>query len=219
MKRWTQAEFEAMRGGLDGCRHLPAGDWSGVDLRGQNRLIFAPHSILGDYAGIGALCELGDHCEVGEKFSAGGGLIVGACCRFGKNAFIGSGARIGRSVSFGEGACLPNEDLELGDGLDVAGECRLFGVRGVLGSSITKIYMTGKATLYAFQKKSGEAFVSVESRTLTLEEFEERAVEDACMHGMTQTPQEIHRAREMMAAAKYLRTLFGLRQMQAEMNV
>lgn len=52
MKKYTQAEFDAIERDEYGYKHLPSGDWTGVDFGGQDKLIF------GDGCTLGNWCEL-----------------------------------------------------------------------------------------------------------------------------------------------------------------
>lgn len=58
MKKYTQAEFDAIERDKYGYKHLPSGDWTCVDFGGQMRLIF------GDWCTLGDGCTLGDRCKL-----------------------------------------------------------------------------------------------------------------------------------------------------------
>ncbi len=126
--------------------------------------------MLGDGVILGSSCVLGERCEVGQRFYACGGLTVSTYCRFGKEAYIPAGSRIDRGVIFGEEARFSQDDLELGDDVEIAGTCRLFGVRDVVGKSLIKIYMHGRSTVYAFETVRGDVYVHTMDATKRLED-------------------------------------------------
>lgn len=58
MKKYTQADFDALKRDENGYLHLESGDWTAVDFDGADRLIFADGCTLGD------CCTLGDRCTL-----------------------------------------------------------------------------------------------------------------------------------------------------------
>ena len=65
MKKYTQADFDALVRDEKGYLNIPSGDWTGVDFGGQIKLIFGDGCKLGDWCTLGNGCKLGDGCKLG----------------------------------------------------------------------------------------------------------------------------------------------------------
>ena len=81
MKKYTQAEFDAIERDEYGYKHLPSGDWSGVDFGGQMKLIFGDCCTLGDECTLGDACRLGNWCTLGNACRLGNWCTLGDACR------------------------------------------------------------------------------------------------------------------------------------------
>lgn len=97
MKKYTQAEFDAIERDEYGYKHLPSGDWTDVDFGGQMRLIFGDGCTLGnvcklgDECTLGNECTLGDWCKLGDECTLERGRVQNAAFFFASN--IGSANR------------------------------------------------------------------------------------------------------------------------------
>lgn len=207
MKIWTQQEFEQART-LTGEIVLGTGDFRQVDFGGKSGLTFGPQSIIGRHAHVGVACEIGHHSEIGEGFFADGSLTVGAQCRFGRDARLGDIAKIGRGASFGDGLQV-GEGAEIGDGVTLPPRCTLFGVTNADGRTMMKLSPVAGRTLYAFA--AGDVvWVCLPQMRRTLEEFEDFAVDQATMQGLTAARAYTGDGHQLLAAAKYIRARFSL---------
>lgn len=82
MKTYTQQDFDALVRDANGCLHCPTGDWTGVQFRGEHKIIFACGCTLGNG------CKLGEWCTLGNECMMEGGRIQNATFFFVSN--IGS---------------------------------------------------------------------------------------------------------------------------------
>ena len=67
MKKYTQADFDALVRDKEGYLHIPSGDWTGVDFGGQIKLIFGDECTLGNWCTLGDECTLGNRCRLGDE--------------------------------------------------------------------------------------------------------------------------------------------------------
>lgn len=84
MKKYTQAEFDAIKRDEDGYLRLPTGDYCDVDFEGASRVIIGASSELGNG------CELGDECELGNGCTLGDGCKLGNWCKLGEGCTLES---------------------------------------------------------------------------------------------------------------------------------
>ena len=80
MKKYTQAEFDAIQRDEYGYKHLPSGDWTGVDFGGQMNLIFGMGCTIGEGCTIGMGCTIGEWCKIGAGCTIGEWCTIGAGC-------------------------------------------------------------------------------------------------------------------------------------------
>lgn len=91
MKRYTQADFNALVRDEDGYLRLPTGDWCGVYFDGADRLIFANVCKLGNGCKLGNYCRLDDDCKLGNRCKLGNDCKLGDWCKIGTNCTMESG--------------------------------------------------------------------------------------------------------------------------------
>lgn len=104
MRRYTQAEFDAIDRDEYGIKYCPTGDYSQIKD-------FGKECSFGEECRFGAWCSFGAGCSFGKECRFGAGCRFGEECRFGKGcsfenvgeyvglypyiAFIGCGSRVG----------------------------------------------------------------------------------------------------------------------------
>ena len=94
MKKYTQAEFDAIPVDENGIRHCPTGDYTAINRFGEACRFgeccrFGAHCSFGAGCGFGAGCRFGVGCSLGEV------CHFGAACRFGKCCSFGAACRFG----------------------------------------------------------------------------------------------------------------------------
>lgn len=94
MKKYTQAEFDAIPVDENGIRHCPTGDYTAI-----NR--FGAACRFGECCSFGTGCSFGAHCSFGEYCSFGEVCSFGAACRFGAHCNFGEDCRFGAVCRFG----------------------------------------------------------------------------------------------------------------------
>ena len=88
LKKYTQAEFDAIPVDENGIRHCPTGDYTAIDR-------FGVHCSFGVDCSFGAACRFDAGCSFGE------GCRFGAACSFGVACSFGEGCRFGAACRFG----------------------------------------------------------------------------------------------------------------------
>ena len=84
LKKYTQAEFDALPTNEHGGKICPTGDYTEIQY-------FPAFSTLGDYCKLGDGCTLGDYCTLGNGCTLGGDCTLGDYCKLGKNISFESG--------------------------------------------------------------------------------------------------------------------------------
>ena len=110
MRRYTQAEFDALDRDEFGIKRCPTGDYSHIKDFGElchfgELCSFGERCSFGEGCSFGELCHFGELCSFGERCSFGGWCRFGELCSFegiGRYvgcypyiAFIGCGSRVG----------------------------------------------------------------------------------------------------------------------------
>ena len=67
MKKYTQADFDALARDEEGYLCIPPGDWTDVDFGDQAKMIFSDRCKLGNWCTLGDRCKLGDGCTLGDR--------------------------------------------------------------------------------------------------------------------------------------------------------
>lgn len=86
MKKYTQAEFDAIPVDENGIRHCPTGDYTAINRFGAG-------------CSFGAACRFGAHCNFGED------CRFGAVCRFGAHCTCEFGQFVSMLSAGGFGSC------------------------------------------------------------------------------------------------------------------
>ena len=95
MKKYTQAEFDAIPVDENGIKCCPTGDYTAINC-------FGAHCRFGEVCRFGAGCSFGVDCSFGAHCRFGAGCSFGEVCRFGAGCSFGEGCRFGAGCSFGE---------------------------------------------------------------------------------------------------------------------
>ena len=88
LKKYTQAEFDAIPVDENGIRHCPTGDYTKIRE-------------FGAYCSFGAGCRFGAHCNFGAVCRFGVECEFGLGCSFGEVCSFGAGCSFGEICSFG----------------------------------------------------------------------------------------------------------------------
>ena len=107
MKKWTQAEVDAVQPDENGWRHFPAGDYTQIRRFGE-------WCTFGEGCRFGMLCSFGERCSFGELCRFGEGCSFGELCRFGEGCSFGKLCRFGEGCSFGKGCSFERGEITNG---------------------------------------------------------------------------------------------------------
>ena len=153
MKKFTQADFNALkRNGTVGIR-CESGDWTDVDFMGAKGIEFDDGCILGEFCDVGDYSVFGVGCVIGECSDIsdacafgreckimgcsrlGADCSIGRACEFGSNCIFAdncgfaSGCVFGANCKFGEHCyllnCAMDEDCRLSNHMELCGHCVL----------------------------------------------------------------------------------------------
>ena len=139
MKKFTQTEFDEFKRAEDGYIHCPYGDYTDVDFKGIDGILFKDGSKLyklgdgcklGDYCKLGEGCKLGDGSKLGDKCELGACCELGDGCELGKQCRVGKGCELGTCCKLGDGCklgyrCELGACCKLGDGCKLGKQCRV----------------------------------------------------------------------------------------------
>lgn len=112
MKKFNQFDLEKAEI-INGKKYLPAGDWTAVKFKGENDLVFADDTYIGNECQIGNNCIIGSNCRIGNDFTSGRltrvrpGCVFGNQPEFGNNSQL-SDCKLGVSAKFGNNCSLDN---------------------------------------------------------------------------------------------------------------
>ena len=95
MKKYTQAEFDAIPVDENGIKHCPTGDYTAIDRFGRG-------CRFGEDCRFGAGCRFGAACRFGVGCRFGAHCSFGVDCSFGEYCSFGEGCRFGAACRFGE---------------------------------------------------------------------------------------------------------------------
>ena len=98
MKKYTQAEFDAIPVDENGIRHCPTGDYTAINRFGE-------YCSFGVDCSFGAHCSFGEVCRFGAGCSFGGGCSFGAAFRFGAHCICEFGQFVSMLSAGGFGSC------------------------------------------------------------------------------------------------------------------
>ena len=90
MKKYTQAEFDALLRDEGGVKICPAGDYTEVKSFGAE-CSFGPGCDFGAWCSFGAGCSFGERCSFGAGCSFGERCSFGAWCSFGEQCDFSAG--------------------------------------------------------------------------------------------------------------------------------
>lgn len=204
MKKWTQAEIDALKCGSDGILRID-GDLRGCNLYGRNRVYIGADSIIGDNCHVGAGCHIGENCQIGKGFSTGQFAKVGDNCHIGENAHIGFGSRIGSGCCLASG-CTIEEETVIAEDAELPTPCVLYGVNGVIGRTrMTLGPVKGRRLQAVKAVQEGETRIYVHCTGLEIMPIEDMASRAARM--MREGQGETWRA--VMAALSYIAAHYG----------
>ena len=106
MKKYTQAEFDAIPVDENGIRHCPTGDYTAINRFGAHCSFgagcsFGAHCRFGAGCSFSAVCSFGAGCSFGEICSFGAGCSFGEICSFGAHCSFGVVCSFGARCRFG----------------------------------------------------------------------------------------------------------------------
>lgn len=90
LKKYTQAEFDALPANKDGGKICPTGDYTEIRY-------FPAFTELGNGCKLGIGCTLGIDCKLGDKCKLGNGCDLGNGCK------LGNFCVLGKNISFESG--------------------------------------------------------------------------------------------------------------------
>ena len=108
MKKYTQEDFDSIQRDADGYKYLPKGDWTSVDFRSEDKLIFADWCKLGNGCELGNLCKLGYCCKLGDRCTLGYWCELGYGCILGNLCELGNLCKLGDWCKLGYGCTMEN---------------------------------------------------------------------------------------------------------------
>lgn len=192
MRRFAQSDFDSIQRDEKGWKHVPCGDWTEVDFRGEHKIvienddeyhysIFGNSARFGDCAIFGNRARFGDDARFGDVASLGDYASFGNHAGFGYKARFGDDARFSNCASFGD-------DTSFGDYARF-GDYAIFGSRAIFGEdarfenekvkNAVMFFVSNigsrNGSAYAFcNTKTGEIFVRAGCWFSELDEFVER---------------------------------------------
>lgn len=208
MKKWTQAEYDEIKGSLSGFIELGSGDFRAVNFKHRCRVEIGENSILGDDVDLGEFTKIGAHTEVGDRCRLGAFSTIGDRCTFGETACVSVGGKIGNGTTFKDNVQI-EAGVDFGDMVVLPDLCSLFGVTAH-GKSFLKMAPVEGGALYAFvgvnEKNELDVFIKTTGALRTLAEYAQFAQSLCCM---VQLKDKARQGVEMLAASAYLRMRFA----------
>lgn len=95
MKKYTQAEYDAIPRDENSFKHCPTGDYTEIRSFGER-------CRFGERCSFGKGCSFGEGCRFGNDGSFGEACSFGEGCSFGERCSIGKACSFGERCSFGE---------------------------------------------------------------------------------------------------------------------
>ena len=128
LKKYTQAEFDALPTNEHDGKICPTGDYTEIQY-------IPAFSELGDRCTLGNCCKLGNYCTLGNDCTLGNGCKLGDDCTLGNCCKLGDYCTLGGLCTLGNGCTLGN-DCKLGNCCKLGNFCTL-GDRCKLGNCCT----------------------------------------------------------------------------------
>ena len=182
MKKYTQADVDAIERDENGWRYMPKGEYDEGVYFGDKCVIaedsilsegcamgdyclIGDYSKLSDFCALGNNCKIGDHCELGDGCRLGDRCELGDDCKLGNNCELGNACRLGNRCELGDG-CRMGDRCEMGDWCKLGDRCGLgVGCKAEGGKVEIKNYIkigpigSRGDTAYFYKGVSGGVFV------------------------------------------------------------